>query len=56
MYNLPRPFSKHKGNHPQGGQHLILAKVYIWFNGANPYCQYCGGIRKLQWKTYLFNP
>ena len=29
-----------------GGQQLILAKVYKWFNGANPYSQYCGGIRK----------
>ena len=29
-----------------GGQHLILAKVYIWFNGASPYSQYCGGIGK----------
>jgi len=29
-----------------GGQHLILAKVYKWFNGASPYNQYCGGIRK----------
>jgi len=36
-----------------GGQHLILTKVYIWFNGASQYSQYCGGIRKLQWKTYL---
>jgi hypothetical protein len=36
-----------------GGQQLILAKVYKWFNGASPYSQYCGGIRKLQWKTYL---
>ena len=35
------------------GQQLILAKVYKWFNGASPYSQYCGGIRKLQWKTYL---
>ena len=26
-----------------GGQHLILAKVYIWFNGASLYSQYCGG-------------
>jgi len=29
------------------------AKVYKWFNGASPYSQYCGGIRKLQWKMYL---
>ena len=29
-----------------GGQQLILAKVYKWFNGASPYSQYCGGIRK----------
>ena len=29
-----------------GGQHLILAKVYMCFNGASPYSQYCGGIRK----------
>ena len=36
-----------------GGQQLILAKVYKWFNGASPYSQYCGGIRKLQCKTYL---
>ena len=36
-----------------GGQQLILAKVYKWFNGASPYSQYCGSIRKLQWKTYL---
>ena len=36
-----------------GGQQLILAKVYKWFNGASPYSQYCGGIRELQWKTYL---
>ena len=36
-----------------GGQQLILAKVYKWFNGASPYSQYCGGIRKLQWKTCL---
>ena len=36
-----------------GGQQLILAKVYKWFNGAIPYSQYCGGIRKLQWKMYL---
>ena len=36
-----------------GGHHLILAKVYIWFNGASPYSQYCGGIRELQWKMYL---
>ena len=28
------------------GQQLILAKVYKWFNGAGPYSQYCGGIRK----------
>ena len=28
-----------------GGQQLILAKVYKWFNGASPYSQYCGGIR-----------
>ena len=35
------------------GQQLILAKVYKWFNGASPYSQYCGGIRKLQWETYL---
>ena len=36
-----------------GGQQLILAKVYLWFNGASPHRQYFGGIRKLQWKTYL---
>jgi hypothetical protein len=36
-----------------GGQQLIPAKVYKWFSGASPYSQYCGGIRKLQWKTYL---
>ena len=36
-----------------GGNHLILAKVYIWFNGASPYSQYYGGIRELQWKMYL---
>jgi hypothetical protein len=36
-----------------GGQQLILAKEYKWFNGASPYSHYCGGIRKLQWKTYL---
>ena len=36
-----------------GGQQLILAKVYKWFNGASPYSQYCGSIGKLQWKTYL---
>jgi plastocyanin domain-containing protein len=29
-----------------GGQQLIIAKVYKWFNGASPYSQYCGGIRK----------
>ena len=29
-----------------GGQQLILAKVYKWFNGTRPYSQYCGGIRK----------
>ena len=29
-----------------GGQQLILAKVYKWFNGASPYSQCCGGIRK----------
>ena len=29
-----------------GGQQLILAKVYKWFNGASQYSQYCGGIRK----------
>ena len=29
-----------------GGQQLILAKVYKWFNGVSPYSQYCGGIRK----------
>ena len=29
-----------------GGQQLILAKIYKWFNGASPYSQYCGGIRK----------
>ena len=29
-----------------GGQQLILAKVYKWFNGASPYSQYYGGIRK----------
>ena len=29
-----------------GGQQLILAKVYKWFNGASPYSHYCGGIRK----------
>ena len=28
------------------GSALILAKVYKWFNGASPYSQYCGGIRK----------
>jgi hypothetical protein len=33
--------------------HVWKAKVYTWFNGASPYSQYCGGIRKLQWKTYL---
>ena len=27
-----------------GGEQLILAKVYIWFNGASPYSQCCGGI------------
>jgi hypothetical protein len=36
-----------------GGQQLILAEVHKWFNGGSPYSQYCGGIRKLQWKTYL---
>jgi len=29
-----------------GGQQLIVAKVYKWLNGASPYSQYCGGIRK----------
>ena len=35
------------------GQQLILAKIYKLFNGVSPYSQYCGGIRKLKWKTYL---
>ena len=29
-----------------GGQHPILAKVYIWFNETSPYSQYCGGVRR----------
>ena len=29
-----------------GGQQMILAKVYKWFNGASLNSQYCGGIRK----------
>ena len=27
-----------------GGQQLILAKVYKWFNEGSPNSQYCGGI------------
>ena len=35
-----------------GDQHLILAKVHIWFNGASPYSQYCTSSHVL-WSAYL---